>query len=237
MKTIRKAGLIGGTSPESTIVYYRRIIEGIQRVKGETILAPLVIDSLSSYRVFDYFQAGDFAGLTDYLAASVERLAAAGAQFASLTAQTPHVVFNELAARSPIPLVSSVECTRQELLRRGVKSVILLGTKFTMESDFLVGPLRAAGIRVSIPEPAEMELIQQRIAAELELGIVRDKTRQEFVGIITRLVAAEAAEVVILGCTELPLLLDDRHTLIPCFDTMDAHIETLVQVALGEAEV
>ena len=112
--------------------------------------------------------------------------------------------------------------------------VILLGTEFTMVGDFLSGPLRADGISVAVPNAEEIAYIQDKIATELEFGVVRDDTREGFCDIIRRLAADDGGELVILGCTELPLLLDDSTSPVPTLDTMDPHIDDLVRVALGE---
>lgn len=230
---MKKLGLIGGTGPESTVIYYKRIIEGVQAATGPDNLAPLNIESLSAFDVFKYAGQRDWDGLTEYLLAGIKNLQAAGAEVASLTANTPHVVFDRLEAASPLPLISSITSTRREIRARGVHNVVLLGTEFTMREDFLSGPLREDGLNVILPNDSEITYIQDKIASELELGIVKDDTRQGFVDIIARLVAEEGAELVILGCTELPLLLDDSTSPIPTLDTMDPHVEDLVQVVLG----
>lgn len=234
MSSLKKLGLIGGTGPESTLVYYRRIIEGVQAATRPDLLAPMTIESLSAFDVFEFAGREDWDGLADYLLSGVKRLEAAGAEVASLTANTPHVVFDRLAEKSPLPLVSSVESTRREIRARGASSVVLLGTEFTMVGDFLSGPLRADGINVAVPNADEIAYIQDKIASELEFGVVRDDTREGFCDIIRRLAADDGGELVILGCTELPLLLDDSTSPVPTLDTMDPHIEDLVRVALGE---
>lgn len=234
MTALRKLGLVGGTGPESTLIYYRRIIEGVQKATRPDLLAPLSIESLSAFEVFRFAGAEDWDGLTDYLLSAVINLERAGAEVASLTANTPHVVFDRLAERSPLPLVSSVESTRREIRARGASNVILLGTEFTMVGDFLSGPLREDGIAVAVPNADEIAYIQDKIASELEFGVVKDSTREGFARIINRLAADDGGELVLLGCTELPLLLDDDTSPVPTLDTMDPHIDDLVRVALGE---
>lgn len=234
MSELKKLGLIGGTGPESTLIYYRRIIEGVSAATRPDLLAPLAIDSLSAFEVFRYAGAEDWDGLTEYLLSAVINLERAGAEVASLTANTPHVVFDRLAEKSQLPLVSSIESTRREIRSRGASNVILLGTEFTMVGDFLSGPLRADGINVAVPNAEEIAYIQDKIASELEFGVVKDETREEFAKIINRLAADDGGELVLLGCTELPLLLNDETSPVPTLDTMDPHIDDLVRVSLGQ---
>lgn len=234
MPALRKLGLIGGTGPESTLIYYRRIIEGVAAATRPDLFAPLSIESLSAFEVFRFAGAEDWDGLTEYLLSAVINLERAGAEVASLTANTPHVVFDRLVEKSPLPLVSSIESTRREIRARGASSVILLGTEFTMVGDFLSGPLRADGIDVAVPNAEEIAYIQDKIATEIEFGVVRDETRDGFAKIINRLAADDGGELVLLACTELPLLLNDETSPVPTLDTMDPHIDDLVRVVLGD---
>lgn len=225
---MKKLGLVGGTGPESTVLYYRSVIEGVQHRKGLEYLPELSIESLSVFRVLDFCSREDYDGLVAYLVAALERLAAAGAEFATLTGFTPHIVFDRLRDASPIPLVSAIEETCAEAISRGTARVALLGTEYTMTRDFFSRPLRAAGLVVVTPNAEEVAYIQDRIVRELEHGAVTDGTRDGFVRIIERLRAEEGAEQVILGCTELPLLLDDTSSPLPCLDTVEIHTRALV---------
>lgn len=231
---MRRLGLVGGTGPESTIAYYRAVIGGVQAARGPETLPPLLIDSLSVFRVLELCSREDDDGLTDYLTESVAGLARAGAEVATLTALTPHIVFDRLAERSPIPLVSAVVATRDAALERGVKRVALLGTEYTMTRDFFAVALREAGIDVVIPSAEEITYIQEKIVRELEHGVVLEETRAGFVAIIERLREQQGAEQVILGCTELPLLLDDETSPLPCLDPVEIHTRALVSAVLDD---
>lgn len=230
---VKRLGLVGGTGPESTVVYYRQLIAGVQERLGQEALPPVMIDSLSPFEVFRYCRVEDMAGLTEYLLDSVQRLTAAGAEVVSLSASTTHIVYDRLAHASPVPTVSAIDATRDAVRDRGMDHVVLLGTAFTMRNDFLAQPLRDAGVTVSLPEDAEIEWMQDRIESELEHGIVNDDTRAEFVAVLRRL-AAEGAQGVILGCTELPLLLDDRTSPLPCLDTAQAHVRAITAEILAD---
>ncbi|HVE80489.1 MAG TPA: amino acid racemase [Gemmatimonadaceae bacterium] len=145
-------GIIGGLGPESTIDYYRRILAGWEREDPST--APsIVIDSLDVRRAL-YLVERDLAALTEYLLASLRRLAGAGVDFAAMTANTPHIVFDDLAARSPVPLVSIVEVCAEEAQRRGLRRLVLLGTRFTMEGSFYPEVCARSGVAVVPPKAA-----------------------------------------------------------------------------------
>ncbi len=231
---MRKLGLIGGTGPESTLIYYRRLTESIQREAGETAIPPMTIENRSAFEVFDYCGSGDMDGLTDYLLEGLNSLAAAGAEFAALTANTAHIVFDRLEKSSPLPLLSSITSTRRAVKDAGVRSVALLGTEFTMVNDFLAAPLREDGVHVAVPDGEEITYIQEKIASELEHGVVKDETRDGFLRIIDRLIADDQVELVILACTELPLLFGDDTLPVPALDTIEPHVADLTAAILRD---
>ncbi len=228
---MKKLGLVGGTGPESTIPYYRGIVYSVQKQSGKKEFPPLVIDSIDVFHVMDYCARKDYTGLTAYLAESIKNLAAAGAEFAALTGNTPHIVFDQLASLSPIPLVSIPETAAACACRRNYKKLALLGTAFTMKEDFFKIPFQQKQIDLLVPDRHEQAKIQHHIENELELGIKKESTLQYFQQVISRL-KYQGAEAVILGCTELPLLLNDTVSPLPCLDTMEIHIERLVQMIM-----
>lgn len=222
---MRKLGLIGGTGPESTIPYYREIVYGVRERTGS--FPPLSIESVDVFRVLDFCGRKDYGGLLAYLLRAVESLAAAGSECAALTGNTPHIVFPELQARSPIPLVSMPEAACLEAERLGMKRLLLLGTRFTMEEDFFKRPFWDRGMEILIPDPAEQLWIDHKISDELELGAVRPET-QSAMDRVLRQWKDHGADACILGCTELPMLYRNRPAPLPLLDTMAAHIRTLI---------
>lgn len=231
---LRKLGLIGGTGPESTVIYYQRLIAAIQERAGEQSVAPMIIENLSAFEVFRFLGADDEQGLLDYLLDGVLNLQAGGAEVAALTANTPHIVFDRLSKLSPLPLISSVESTVRSVTAGGFASVALLGTEFTMVNDFLSRPLVDAGVHVAVPAAEEMDVIQSHIAEELEHGVVTEEARRAFGEIVRRLVTEEGVELVILGCTELPLLFDTMEIGVPTLNTIDPHVADLVDAVTGQ---
>lgn len=223
---MKKLGLIGGTGPESTVPYYRGIVRGVYERTGR--FPNLTIESVSVFDVLDFCRGRDYEGLLEYLLKAVNALAAAGAEFAALTGNTPHIVFPQLQARSPIPLVSMIEASCQEAERLGLKRLGLLGTRFTMEEEFFKAPFLERGIFVAVPPPEERHLIDETISRELELGVVTPEAQACFDAILRRLREEEGIEAAVLGCTELPMLFRGRPAPAPLLDTMEVHIRALV---------
>ena len=229
---MKKLGLIGGTGPESTIEYYRQIEYAVQEKTGA--FPNLTIESLSVFDVLRFCREADYDGLVDYLIRGFQCLAGAGADFACLTGITPHIVFDRVAAESPIPIVSMVDAACERALELGFTRIALLGTYPTMTGSFFQTSFSRQGVKVITPTEEEMRYIGEKIEAELELATVLPETQKHFVEIAERLVSEEQAEAIVLGCTELPLILNDNLLSVPCLDVMKIHIEKLVSMIVGE---
>lgn len=222
-----RVGLIGGLGPESTVDYYLRILEAWNR-DDPTTAPSIVIDSLD-VRWALHLVEKDRPALAEYLLASLRRLAGAGADFAAMTANTPHIVFDDLAARSPIPLVSIVEVCAQEARRRGLVRLALLGTRFTMEAPFYAAVCARYGIGVVAPDDADRAWVHERYVEELLRGEFRDDTRGQFVSLVGRLRDESSIDGVVLGGTELPLLLPTPIIAdVPALDTTALHVAAIV---------
>jgi aspartate racemase len=225
---VTTVGIVGGLGPESTIDYYRRILEAWERDDPSTAPA-IVIDSLDVRRALRLVQS-DRPALTEYLLASLRRLAGAGVDFAVMSANTPHIVFDDLAARSPVPLMSIVEVCAEEARRRGLRRLALLGTRFTMEEPFFAVMFARYGIAVVPPNGADRAWVHERYVGELLKGEFRDETRREFTALVGRLRDEESIDGVILGGTELPLLLTTpRIAGVPALDTTALHVAAIVK--------
>jgi aspartate racemase len=223
-----RVGLVGGLGPESTIDYYRRILEVWQRDDPSTAPA-IIIDSLDVRRALHLVET-DQTALIEYLLASLRRLAGAGADFAVMTANTPHIVFDDLAARSPVPLLSIVEVCAQEAKQRALARLALLGTRFTMEAPFYPSVCARYGVAVVSPNEADRAWVHERYMGELLEGAFREDTRRGFISLVSRLHAEEAIDGVILGGTELPLLLPTPAIGdIPALDTTALHVAAIVK--------
>lgn len=229
---MKKIGLVGGTGPESTVMYYKDLNTEIDARTGGKAMPDMAIESVNFRRAWEYVCNEQYDLLADYLAEKVECLVAGGAEVVALTAVTMHVVFDELQKRASLPLVSIPQAVCEEIVSRGCKKVGLLGTIFTMEKDYMKKDLREAEVEVLVPNEGERQLVAKRIYEELEQGIVKESTLAELAGIITRMRDEDGIEGVILGCTELPLILNSENCPVPCFDSVEIHLKKLVELAM-----
>jgi aspartate racemase len=230
MKTL---GLIGGTGPESTIEYYRLLIE-TYRAQRDGNYPPIIINSINLKRLLDLMNANKLEMVADELGGAVEQLARAGADFAAFTANTPHIVLDEVQRRSRIPLISIVEATREKVQSLGLKKVGLFGTRFTMQAKFYAETFSRAGIALVTPNDAEQNYIHDKYMNELLNNLFLPETRERLLAIADELKSRHAIEALILGGTELPLLLrDEEHNDLPLLDTTRIHVERLVAELLS----
>lgn len=231
MKTL---GIIGGIAPESTIDYYRRIIALYREKQRDGSYPSILINSIDMKKMLDLIGAQDLAGLTEYLLDEVMRLARAGADIGLLASNTPHLVFEDIRGQSPIPLISIVEATCGAAQALGLKKVGLFGTRFTMQARFYPEVFSRQGITVVVPSPEEQDYIHERYLLELVEGVYRDDTRGSLLAIVDRLKEREGIEGLILGGTELPLLLrEESHNGVPFLDTTKIHVQRALSYLLS----
>ncbi|MBQ3514620.1 MAG: amino acid racemase [Lachnospiraceae bacterium] len=227
---MKKLGLVGGMGPESTIPYYHDIVYGVQSKVGTDFFPNLTIESVNVFDVLRLCSEKKYDELVEYLMKAINNLIRSGADFVALSANTPHIVFDRLKEQSTVPLVSIIEATRDEAIRLNKRKIGLLGTIFTMTGDFFKEPFYSSNIEIITPTSEEMEYINFKISSELECGIVKEETLRDFQKIIERMKKDNEIEAIILGCTELPLLLNDEVSPVPCLDTMKIHIKSLIDM-------
>ncbi len=232
MKTI---GLIGGMSWESTVPYYRQINETVKERLGGLHSARIVLYSVDFHQIERLQHAGDWDGAGALLAAAARALAAAGADFLVLCTNTMHKVAPAIEAAVPIPLFHIADPTAAAIKRQGHAVVGLLGTRFTMEQEFYRERLRRRhGLEVLVPPEAERELVHRVIYEELCLGRVVPESRAQYRRIMAGL-AAQGAQAIILGCTEISLLVDAGDAGVPLFDTTAIHARAAAVHALEQS--
>lgn len=229
---MKKIGLVGGTGPESTLMYYRELNGRIDALTRSAQMPEIAIESVNFRRAWELVSAGNYEALTDYLAEKIEMLSRSGCEVISLTAATMHVVYDGLVRKTGIRPVSIPEAVCAEARRRGYRKVGLLGTIFTMEQDFMKSAFVRSGMEVAVPGKADRELIAKRILEELELGIVKEETLGEFTRIIEGMRDEQGIEAIILGCTELPLLLNPGNCPVDCLDSVEIHLQTLIRLTM-----
>lgn len=229
MKTI---GLLGGMSWESTVSYYRTLNEGVKQTMGGLHSARIVLNSVDFAEIEALQKIGDWPATARILSKAAQSVEAAGADFLLIGTNTMHKVAPEIEAAISIPVLHIADATAEKLKADGIRHVGLLGTRYTMEQDFYKGRMRDRyQMDVLVPGEDEQATIHQIIFEELCLGIIRDESRQRYLACIDRL-HERGAEAIILGCTEIALLVGPEHTSIPLYDTTRIHAEEAVRLAL-----
>ncbi|MBQ6272388.1 MAG: amino acid racemase [Clostridiales bacterium] len=229
---MKKIGLVGGTGPESTLMYYKELNTRIDQMTNGKAMPDLAIESVDFRKAWAYVSNGENDKLADYLSEKVSCLKSTGCEVISLTAGTMHLVINEIEKKTGVSLVSIPKAVADEAKSKGYTKVGLLGTIFTMEQDYMKKDLIDAGIEVCIPDKEDRELVATRIFEELELGIVKEETLKEFQDLISKMKNGQGIQAVILGCTELPLLLNEKNSPLPVLDSVEIHIKKLIDLAV-----
>jgi len=230
MKTL---GIVGGIAPGSTVDYYRLLVATYRDHRQDGSYPSILINSIDLKRLLDLVGGNRLDELTDWLVREIERLARGGADVGLLASNTPHIVFEELSRRAPIPLLSIVEAARDAAVELGLRTVGLLGTRFTMQGRFYPEVFAQRGIAVRTPSPSDQIYVHARYMQELIPGEFRSDTRQRFLEIIERL-RREGAEGVLLAGTELPLLLRDAAPVTArLLDTTRIHVSRAVAALLA----
>ena len=226
-------GIIGGIGPESTIDYYRLFVS-IYREHRPDAYPPVLINSIDLVKALKLVSSNDLAGLAAYMLEEIHRLARAGATHGLLSSNTPHIAFDEIEAASPIPLISIVETACRAAVERGLKRVGLFGTRFTMQGGFYQKVFAREGIAVEIPGPGDQKFIHDTYLNELVNGIVRPETRERYIAIARAMKSGQGIEALILGGTELPLLLRGAIDIgVMLLDTAQLHVARAVAELLS----
>lgn len=229
---MKRIGIVGGIGPESTVDYYKLIIGAFHEKQTDLGYPEIIIYSANLSNLMRILETKDWENLTDWLLEKVVALHKAGAEFAVIGSNTPHIVFDKVSSRSPIPMLSIIEETRKKAQRLGFKKLGLLGTRFTMESGFFKKPFGDNEMAVVVPEKEDQELIHHRLFSEIELGIIKDSTREELLSIVKKMIDRHSIDALILGCTELPLILNKDEFGIPFLNTTAIHAESIVNFCL-----
>lgn len=227
-------GIVGGIGPESTIEYYRMTIAAYRERHADGAYPSIVINSIDPMKLLGLIHADRLAAAADYLVAEVERLSRAGATIGLIGANTPHIVFDEVSRRSPIPLVSIVQATCDEVRRLGLTRVGLFGTRFTMDGRFYPDVFARAGIQLVVPGEEERAFVHDIYVNELLHNVFEPDTRERLLAIVAAMKARDDVQAVILGGTELPLILRDGTAAgIPLLDTTRIHAQRIVAGAMA----
>ena len=225
MKTI---GIVGGVGPESTIDYYRLLVAA-----GHT---KIIINSIAVQHITSMLLNGDVAGVADYVTEAVETLARAGADVAIIAANTPHIAFDEVRARSRLPLVSIVDAVAEHVHASGIRHVGLLGTRFTMKGAFYPAVFDKRGLSLVVPPSADLEYVHDKYLGEFLSNQFLPETREGVLAVIDRMKRDSGITAVILGGTELPILLRaDTHNGVALLDTTRIHADAVLRFVQDKA--
>ena len=232
--TVKIIGIVGGIAPGSTVDYYRRIIAAYQKQQTDGSYPAIIINSIDLTKMIGLIEADRLAEVTEYLVDEVQRLAVAGAECGLLASNTPHIVFDGIAVRSPIPLVSIVEATCDEAKALRLKRPGLFGTRFTMQGRSYSDVFTREGMMVVVPEQEEQAYIHDKYFAEFVKVNFLPETRARLLEIVDRMIERDKIDGLILGGTELPLALrDSSHRGIPLLDTTGIHVKAIMAKAMS----
>ena len=231
MKTL---GIIGGLGPESTIDYYQRIIALYRERTGDGSYPEFIINSVNLRKGLDFMDADNLIGMADYLVEAIGNLARAGVDFGLISANTPHIVFDDIAAKAPVSLISIVEATCAAAKSLNLSRLSLFGTRYTMQANFYQKVFSREAIQLVLPDPADQDYLHEKYFSELVPGKFLPETRAGLLAIIDRMKAKSDIDGVILAGTELPLILaDSEHNGLPLLDTTQIHCEAAVDEMLS----
>ncbi len=231
---MKRIGIVGGIGPESTIEYYRAVVSSYRERVPDGSYPSIIINSIDLTRLLELVTANDPAKLTEFLAGEIERLARAGAEVGLVAANTPHIVFDDVRRQSSIPLVSIVEATREAAKTLGLKRLGLFGASYTVRARFYPDVCAKAGIAIVVPDEDDQAFIHGIYFNELVKGIVLPETRERLLAIVDRMKQRDSIQGLILGGTELSLILRDATARdIPVLDTTRIHAKAIVAEALS----
>lgn len=225
---MKKIGIIGGLGPESTSEYYSSIIEAFKPDYNSLGFPEIIIESLNLKTCLGYVKNNNWPLLAQAIAQACNHLLNSGAVFGAIASNTPHRIYSEITSLTNLPLISIVEETKKTVITKGLKKLILLGTQFTMSSDFYQKSFSKSEIELITPSEKDQAYIQEKIFDELQLGIINDETKRRFIKTINDLSEEHNAQGVILACTELPLLLKANDLKLAYIDPTQIHIHSIV---------
>ncbi|WP_330655548.1 amino acid racemase [Alkaliphilus sp. B6464] len=228
-KLPKKIGILGGISHESTIKYYELILKKYYELKGDYYYPEIIIYSLDFQKFTDFEDNGDKEGYIKYIMEGIYSLENSGADFIIMSANSPHSVYDEVKNLTKLPMISIVEAVGEKAKKKGLKKILLLGIKYTMENGFYENYLNQFGIDVIVPSEDERVLINDIIFDELAIDIFRDNSKEKLINIIKKY----DVEGVILGCTELPLIISEADLEIEVLNTVELHVNKILRYSLG----
>jgi len=231
---MKKIGLVGGLGPEATVDYYKEIINAFKDAENALNYPEIILYSVNMSQFIGLMEIKSYNKAESLLLEKINALHMAGAEFAAVSANTPHLMFNSLQEKSPLPLVSIVEATCREFMKRNLKRPGLFGTGFTMNASFYQDVFKMHGIDVVMPDEKDKELINYKLFSEIEVGVFKEETQHLLIEIMEKMVHEQQIDSLILGCTEFPLILtESSYAGIPMLNTTKIHVNEIVNYCLN----
>jgi aspartate racemase len=230
---MKHIGLIGGISPESTIHYYKIICDEFNKRFGKSNFPDITIRSISLQAIQDLYDNDQWDEMAEVIIKAINNLAGASVDFVGITANTPHMAYEQIKKKSPLQILSIMDATGKAIQKDGLKVVGLLGTKKAMEHGFFQESLKEYGIDAITPDAEDREYVNKVVFDELIYGKISDASREEYKRIIAKLVE-KGAQGIILGCTEIPMLIKPEDVSVKTYDTTDIHAKAILEHALAD---
>lgn len=225
---MKKIGIVGGLGPESTMDYYKGIIDAFFPTYEKKGYPEISIESMDLHSVIALMRADAWDKIAKTIASRFERLREGGAELGAIASNTPHKMFKQIQSKTSLPLISIVEATCEYANRKKLKKLCLLGTELTMSSNYYQQVFDRHSVSLIVPTPDEQAFIQHKLFTEIEFGIIKDKTKTKLLSIVESIQNASHPDGLILGCTELPLIIKSEDVSIPCLNTTSIHISKIV---------
>ena len=225
---MKKVGIIGGLGPVSTLDYYSDIINGVRSKIKEDIYPEVVIDSINMTKFINSMEKEDYNDAANQLICSIENLRAAKAEFVAIASNTPHIIMDKVKQKASLPILSIVEANAQFAKKNGYKKIMVIGTKFTMKSGLYTKTLNECGIDAFVPDKNDIENLHELIFPNLENGIIIPEHKKRMIEISEKYISKYKADVLLLGCTEIPLMIKEGDVSVPIINTTKVHIDAIV---------
>jgi len=226
---MKKIGIIGGIGPASTVEYYNGIIYGYRKLTNDENYPQLFINSINMTEMLNYVAGKEIDNLIDFLFNEIQKLVKIGADFIAIASNTPHMVIDELTEKTNIPIISIVDETCNYAKNQNLKKVLLTGTLFTMENNFYQKAFQKNNIECIVPNDDQKTIIQNIIFPNLEDGIIIEKDKILFKDLCNKIIIEKNIDGIVLGCTELPLMIKNEDFDIKVIDTMEIHIKSILE--------
>ncbi len=226
---MKKLGIVGGLGPASTIDYYREINEIYRKANGGGQYPEIVIDSVNMSELVGAIESEDYESAADLLIKSIINLKNAGASFAAIASNSPHIVWDTIINGSPIPLISIIDAACDQIIKEGYRNVLIFATKFTMKNGLYGKALTKRGVRWVLPDDEDIEILGDIIYPNLENGIVIESDKRRMIFIAEKYIARHRADALLLGCTEIPLMIKRGDVSVPVVNTTEIHIRKICE--------